>query len=63
VLDLPILRRVGLAVAVSNAVEEVKGASHYVTTKHGGRGAVREVIEMVLKIQGKWDEIIKPYFT
>ena len=61
-LDLPVLRRVGLAVAVPNAVEEVKGASHYVTAKSGGRGAVREVIEMVLKIQGKWDDILKPYF-
>ncbi len=63
VLDLPVLRRVGLAVAVSNAVDEVKTASHYVTAKCGGRGAIREVIELVLKIQGKWNDILKPYFT
>ncbi|MEI8345717.1 MAG: HAD hydrolase family protein, partial [Candidatus Omnitrophota bacterium] len=48
-IDLPILRRVGLACAVSNAVEEVRTAAHYVTSRHGGRGAVREVADMILK--------------
>lgn len=60
-MDLPILRRVGLAVAVPNAVEEVKRISHYVTTRSGGRGAVREVIDLILKAKGLWDEVVKPY--
>ena len=52
--DLVVLKRAGFAVAVSNAVAEVKQAAHYVTTRRGGEGAAREVIEMVLKAQGKW---------
>jgi len=60
-MDLPILRRAGLAVAVANAVEEVKRISHYVTTRAGGRGAVREVIDLILKAKGLWDEVLKPY--
>jgi len=52
--DLPLLERVGLAVAVGDAVPEVKRAAHYVTRAPGGRGAAREVIELVLKAQGKW---------
>jgi len=57
--DLPVLARVGLAIAVSNAVPEVKKAAHYVTSRSGGAGAVREVIELVLKAQGKWDQAIR----
>jgi 3-deoxy-D-manno-octulosonate 8-phosphate phosphatase (KDO 8-P phosphatase) len=56
--DLPLLRRAGLAVAVANAVPEVKKAAHYVTALAGGQGAVREVIELVLKAQGRWNEAI-----
>lgn len=52
--DLKILKKVGFAVAVANAVAEVKAVAHYITERHGGRGAVREVIEMILKAQGKW---------
>ncbi len=52
--DLVILKRVGVAVAVANAVAEVKQVAHHVTVRRGGEGAVREVIEMVLKAQGKW---------
>lgn len=52
--DLPVLRRVGLAVAVANAVPEVKAAAHLVTKRQGGEAAVREVIEFILKAQGKW---------
>jgi 3-deoxy-D-manno-octulosonate 8-phosphate phosphatase (KDO 8-P phosphatase) len=51
--DLPVLRRCGFAVAVANAVDEVKSASHYVTKASGGRGAVREFCELVLRAQGK----------
>ncbi len=56
--DLPILLRAGLAVAVANAVPEVKKAAHYVTRESGGNGAVREVIELLLKTQGKWADAI-----
>jgi len=52
--DLPVLQRVGLAVAVANAAPEVKRAAHFVTTRSGGEGAVREVIELIVKAQGKW---------
>jgi 3-deoxy-D-manno-octulosonate 8-phosphate phosphatase (KDO 8-P phosphatase) len=52
--DLSVLRRVGLAVAVANAAPEVKRAAHYITARSGGEGAVREVIELIVKAQGKW---------
>jgi len=52
--DLPVLERVGLAVAVANAAPEVKRAAHFVTARSGGEGAVREVIELLVKAQGKW---------
>jgi 3-deoxy-D-manno-octulosonate 8-phosphate phosphatase (KDO 8-P phosphatase) len=54
--DLPVLQRVGLAVAVANAASEVKRAAHFVTARSGGEGAVREVIELIVKAQGKWEE-------
>ena len=60
-MELPILRRVGLAVAVPGAVEEVKQASHYITRRSGGRGAVREVIDLVLKSKGLWEHILERY--
>lgn len=56
--DLPLLDRAGLAVAVANAVVEVKRAAHYVTTVPGGSGAIREVVELILKAQGKWGKAI-----
>lgn len=52
--DMPVLQRVGLAVAVANAVPEVKRAAHFVTRRSGGEGAVREAIELIVKAQGKW---------
>lgn len=55
--DIPLLRRVGFAVAVANAAPEVKRAAHFVTKRAGGDGAVREVIESILKAQGKWDGV------
>lgn len=57
-LDLPILNRVGLAVAVANACEEVKMASDVVTDKSGGNGAIRELAELILKAQGKWQMVL-----
>jgi 3-deoxy-D-manno-octulosonate 8-phosphate phosphatase (KDO 8-P phosphatase) len=56
--DLPLMQRVGLAVAVGDAVLEVKLAAHYVTKAHAGRGAIREAIELILKSKGIWDEMI-----
>jgi 3-deoxy-D-manno-octulosonate 8-phosphate phosphatase (KDO 8-P phosphatase) len=52
--DLQVLQRVGFAIAVANAAPEVKRVAHYVTSRSGGEGAVREVIELILKVQGKW---------
>lgn len=60
-MELPILRRVGLAVAVPNAVEEVRSASHYVTSRSGGRGAVREVVDIILKSKGLWQSVMQKY--
>lgn len=57
-VDLAMMRRVGLPVAVGDAVAEVKEAAAYVTTAAGGRGAVREVAEMILKAQDKWDKVL-----
>ena len=45
----------GLAIAVANARPEVKREAHFIATRHGGDGAVRELIEVILKAQGKWD--------
>lgn len=60
-VDLCLMKRVGFAVAVFNACAEIKGASHYITLREGGRGAVREIAELILKSQGKWQESIKAY--
>lgn len=60
-VDLPVIKRAGLACAVANACAEVKRAADYITIKEGGRGAVREVIEIILRAQKKWFALIKPY--
>lgn len=60
-IDLPVLKRVGLAVSVPNAMEEVKAAAHYVTSRAGGRGAVREICDIILKSQNKWDLVTGRY--
>jgi 3-deoxy-D-manno-octulosonate 8-phosphate phosphatase (KDO 8-P phosphatase) len=59
--DVVVMRRVGLAVATANARPEVKAIAHYVTQVPGGQGAVREVVELLLKAQGRWDEILRHY--
>ncbi|MBU0604671.1 MAG: HAD-IIIA family hydrolase [Candidatus Omnitrophica bacterium] len=61
-IDLPILKRVGLAVAVPNAVEEVKQHAHLITSRAGGHGGVRELCDLILKTQGKWDLVTEKYF-
>ncbi len=59
--DAILMRRTGLAIATANARPEVKGCAHWVTTAGGGRGAVREVCEMILRAQGHWSEILRHY--
>jgi YrbI family 3-deoxy-D-manno-octulosonate 8-phosphate phosphatase len=61
--DLPVIGAVGLGVSVADGCPEVRQAAAYVTSSPGGAGAVREVIEMVLKAQGRWDEVIQAYKT
>ena len=56
--DLPLLRRAGLAVAVGNAVPEVRKAAHYTTKALAGRGAIRETVELILKSKGIWEAMI-----
>jgi 3-deoxy-D-manno-octulosonate 8-phosphate phosphatase (KDO 8-P phosphatase) len=61
VVDVPLLRRVGLAISVADAHEAAKAAAHYVTHRPGGRGAVREAIELILQAQGLWSEATAKY--
>jgi 3-deoxy-D-manno-octulosonate 8-phosphate phosphatase (KDO 8-P phosphatase) len=63
VADIPVMRRVGFAAAVADAVPETKQAAHYITELKGGHGAVREVCDLILKAQGKWDEVMKRFLT
>lgn len=56
--DMPLARRAGLAVAVADAAAELKAISHYVTRAAGGRGAAREIVELILKAQGRWEEAV-----
>jgi 3-deoxy-D-manno-octulosonate 8-phosphate phosphatase (KDO 8-P phosphatase) len=57
--DIPLLKRAGLAVAVGDAVTEVKKVAHYTTQALAGRGAVREAIEVILKSRGNWEQLIE----
>ena len=59
--DIVIMRRVGLAIATANARVEVKRVAHHITQAPGGEGAVREVVELLLKAQGRWQEILEHY--
>lgn len=56
--DIPVARRSGLGVAVADAAPELKAVCHYVTQASGGKGAAREVIELILKAQGRWEEAV-----
>jgi 3-deoxy-D-manno-octulosonate 8-phosphate phosphatase (KDO 8-P phosphatase) len=60
-LDLPVLARAGFAAATAGAADEVKRMAHYVTQHEGGAGAVREVVELILKHQGLWGQVLKRY--
>jgi 3-deoxy-D-manno-octulosonate 8-phosphate phosphatase (KDO 8-P phosphatase) len=61
VVDIPLLARAGLPIAVADAEEEARARAVMVTEKNGGRGAVREVTDFILKAKGLWDEIISKY--
>lgn len=56
--DIPVMKNVGLAVCPADAVEEVKTIAHYICSKKGGEGCVREIIEKVMKVQGTWPDFI-----
>ncbi|MGC9108644.1 MAG: KdsC family phosphatase [Caldimicrobium sp.] len=60
-LDIPILKRVGLAIGVPNAWPPVNNYVHYITKKEGGKGAVREVCDLILMAKGLWDRFLKEY--
>ena len=59
--DLPVMRHVGWPVAVADAAEEIRAAAAYVTQRPGGRGAVRESVEVILKAKGLWEDLIHRY--
>lgn len=63
IIDLPVMREVGLAVAVANAREEVKDEAHVITDHRGGDGAVRDAIEYILKAQGKLEQCVNAYIA
>jgi 3-deoxy-D-manno-octulosonate 8-phosphate phosphatase (KDO 8-P phosphatase) len=61
VIDLPVMRACGFAVAVANARAEVKAEAHFITPHAGGDGAARDAIEFILKAQGKWERVVNEY--
>lgn len=61
IIDLPVMRNVGLAIAVANAREDVKDESHVITDHRGGEGAVRDAVEYILKAQGKYEDTVAEY--
>jgi 3-deoxy-D-manno-octulosonate 8-phosphate phosphatase (KDO 8-P phosphatase) len=61
VVDLPVMRRCGLAITVPGAPDVVKEHAHYITSLPGGRGAVREVCELIMRAQGTWETQLAPY--
>ena len=61
VIDLPVMRNCGLAIAVANARQEVQREAHYVTIQPGGNGALRDAVEYILKAQGKWKGVVSEY--
>jgi 3-deoxy-D-manno-octulosonate 8-phosphate phosphatase (KDO 8-P phosphatase) len=56
--DIPVARRAGLAVCVADGASELKAVSHYVCQRNGGHGTAREVVELILKSQGRWEEAV-----
>lgn len=62
-VDLPVMKKVGVSICVSDAPDELKKHSHIVTTREGGRGAVREICESILKAKGLWENILNQYIS
>jgi len=63
ILDLPVLSRVGLATAPADAAEDVRTRVHWVSQAKGGAGAARELIELILRAQDRWDSIVATYMA
>lgn len=63
VVDLPVMRRVGFAASVADAHDLVKEAAHYVSPLPGGRGAVRDIVEFILRASGKWETVMSRYLS
>lgn len=63
IIDLPVMRRCGLAIAVPNARKEVKAAAHWITRHAGGKGAVRDAVEFILRAQGKLEKTVRAYVS
>jgi 3-deoxy-D-manno-octulosonate 8-phosphate phosphatase (KDO 8-P phosphatase) len=61
IVDLALLKRAGVAFSVPNGIEETRAIADYVTQARGGQGAVREMVELVLKAQGKWERIVREH--
>lgn len=59
--DIPLMQRAGLAIAVADASDDARACAHYVTRAKGGRGAIRESVEMILKAQERWADLVLPY--
>ena len=62
-IDLPLLRRAGLAAAPADASPDVREAAHWVSSRPGGAGAVRELVEFILKSQARWDTVVEEYLA
>jgi 3-deoxy-D-manno-octulosonate 8-phosphate phosphatase (KDO 8-P phosphatase) len=63
VIDLPVMRHCGLAIAVPNGRQEVKHQAHFITDHTGGDGALRDAVEYILKAQGKWERVVEEYIS
>jgi YrbI family 3-deoxy-D-manno-octulosonate 8-phosphate phosphatase len=61
--DLTVMREVGVSFAVANAAEDIKAIAHLTTSRDGGEGAAREVIERILRSQGKWNETVRQFLS
>lgn len=62
-IDLPVMKHCGLAIAVPNGSDEVKAIAHWTTPRPGGHGAVRDAVEYILKAQGKWEQAVETYLS
>jgi len=61
IVDLALMKRAGIAITVPDAIDEVKALAAYVTTARGGHGAVREVVDLILRAQGRWEKLIREF--